>query len=84
LVALVPSLARRQNVTLYRTTTSDEFGAFAISGVAPGEYRVFAWETVPEHAWMNPDFMALEESHGRSVVVGASGLDDVNLKLIPR
>jgi hypothetical protein len=84
LVALVPAQARRANLLLYRTTRSDEKGQFTINGVAPGEYRMFAWENVPTNAWLNADFMALQESRGKSLMVTAGGSASADLKVIPR
>jgi uncharacterized surface anchored protein len=69
---------------LYRTTRSDEKGQFTINGVAPGEYRMFAWENVPTNAWLNADFMALQESRGKSLMVTAGGSASADLKVIPR
>ena len=43
IVVLVPPEARRQNRALFRTVNTDSNGAFTLSGVAPGEYKVFAW-----------------------------------------
>jgi hypothetical protein len=41
-VALVPA-TRRDNLSLYRATTSDAEGRFLIEGIAPGDYKLFAW-----------------------------------------
>src|SRR5262249_46039772 len=41
---LVPPPDRRDNRGLFRTVTSDSSGRFTIRNVAPGEYKLFAWE----------------------------------------
>jgi hypothetical protein len=84
-VALVPSApSRRQNIQLYKTANTDNAGKFAISGVAPGDYKLFAWEAVPNTAWMNAEFMALYEARGQAVTVGSTPTVNVELKLIPK
>jgi hypothetical protein len=82
-VVLVPPVSRRQNVQLYRTSLSDTSGDFTLSGIAPGEYKLFAWPSVPEGAWLNKDFLEPYEGRGQTVVVGPNTAD-VELKLIPK
>jgi hypothetical protein len=84
-VALVPAaFARRSNLLLYKSARTGERGEFEMHGVAPGEYRLFAWENVPDNAWLNADFMALQEARGKSVKVPAAGTATADLKLIPK
>jgi hypothetical protein len=51
--------------------------------IAPGEYKMFAWETVPDGAWMDANFLEFYEGRGQTIVVG-SNTPDIELKLIPR
>jgi hypothetical protein len=81
-VVLVPAAAKRQNRMLYRTTTSDRAGRFTIDGIAPGEYKVFAWESIPAGAYYNAAFLAKHEEDGRSVSVTPSSL--TNVTIVPR
>ncbi len=68
-VVLVPDDPRRHNLALYRTTASLPDGTFTLSGVAPGSYRLFAWQVVTAGAWENAAFMRRYEEHGVPVVV---------------
>jgi hypothetical protein len=62
-VALVPSGAEARAIPgLYRSTSSDEKGAFAIKGIRPGAYKLFAFEEVEHFAWLDPDFLKSIES----------------------
>jgi hypothetical protein len=70
-VVLVPPPPRRQNATLYKSTCSDAAGEFAITGVAPGDYTVFAWDRVPSGAYQNAAFLSTYESRGLGVHVTA-------------
>ena len=62
---MVPAPQRRQNLAWYKTATSNAVGRFSISGLAPGEYKLFAWERSPETAYMDSAFLAKYEERGR-------------------
>lgn len=85
-VVLVPRESRRQNMQLYKTSTADNSGHFLMNGIAPGDYKLFAWEAVPNGAWMNPEFLAPYESRGLAVTVTSTGSTPANIevRLIPR
>jgi protocatechuate 3,4-dioxygenase beta subunit len=68
IVAMIPA-SRRENHALYYGATADALGAFAIRGVAPGEYKIFAWESTPGGAYLNADFLKKYEDSGRAVTV---------------
>lgn len=38
-------------------TTTDDRGHFGMPQLRPGEYQAFAWERVPENAYLNAEFM---------------------------
>jgi hypothetical protein len=68
---LVPADPRRRNFSLYRTASAGMGGEFVINGVAPGQYKLFAWPTLPV-AYQNPDFIRQHESGSVSVTVSSS------------
>jgi hypothetical protein len=70
-VALAPAQSRRQNLALFKTTVSDAAGNFTIEGIAPGEYKLFAWENAPNNAHLNSEFLANHELRGHAVTVKA-------------
>jgi len=80
---LVPNAARRQRGDLYKTAFTDDTGQFEIRGVAPGDYKLFAWELVEFGAWQDPQFIKLYENRGTSVRVNAGGRQTVDAVLIP-
>jgi hypothetical protein len=82
-VVLVPEARRRQNVALYMVANSDYSGRFTLRGVPPGEYKVFAWESVPPFAYQNTAFLVRHEERGKIVRVNQSGSANVELTVIP-
>jgi hypothetical protein len=47
-----------------RTAIFDQSGVFSIESIAPGSYKLFAFESVPEGIWLDPDFLKEVESTG--------------------
>ena len=82
-VVLVP--ARTRNRTdLYDSSTTDRGGHFRFSEIAPGDYKVFAWESIEEYSWLDPDVLRRFEARGSTIHVGESSRMTVQVKVIPR
>jgi hypothetical protein len=56
-VVLVPGSDRRKEERLYKSTTTDQNGQFSVRGIAPGDYKLFAWEGIEEGAHQDPEFL---------------------------
>lgn len=63
-VVLVPRAPRRARTDLYRVASSDANGAVRFDDVPPGDYKIFAWDLVPDLAWQNESFMRAYERSG--------------------
>jgi hypothetical protein len=84
MVVLVPQeKERREREAFYQTATTDFSGQFTFKSVAPGEYRVYAWEEAEYGAWMDPDFMKPLESRGEAVSIQEGGRQAIQVNLIP-
>jgi hypothetical protein len=83
IVALVPEPGRRSQPRFYRDVTTDQYGRFQIKGIAPGDYKLFAWEDVESGAYEDPDFLKAFETLGASLVILEGGHESKQLKLIP-
>jgi hypothetical protein len=83
-VVLIPDPPRRQRFDLYYAEGSDASGRIRFEGLAPGDYRIFAWDDVPTDAWEDPDFIGFYEDRGRPVRVSEGSRDSIELKLIRR
>ena len=81
-VALVPEAKRFENRALFGATTSDASGRFIFRGVAPGDYRLFAWESTPPNAYQNANFIRKYESRAKLVHVGQGGSVTAQLTVI--
>jgi hypothetical protein len=82
MVTLVPMGAHRSR-PFYKRTTTDSAGKFTIRGIAPGSYKLFAWDTVDPNAVMyDPDFLRPYEALGESIEVRPTEKKAVELKLI--
>ena len=66
-VVLVPDDLSRQD--LFRSVNTDQYGRFTLPGVAPGRYRLFAWEGAPEGAYRDPAFINRHRDSGLLVEV---------------
>jgi hypothetical protein len=72
-VTLVPQGGRVGRPDLLRYAFSNEKGEFKIVNVPPVEYKMFAWEDVPEDAPQNAEFRKPFEKKGVLVKVGPNG-----------
>lgn len=82
-VALVPTAARREQVHLYKNTRTDQLGRFSLTGIAPGEYKVFAFEEVEVGALEDPEFVRTIEDRGTTVRIAESSAQTAEVKRIP-
>ena len=73
----------RFRTDLYRTATSDQNGKFSFASVPPGDYKVFAWQTLEDNAWFDPDLLARSEGQGHSIHVSESTTQNVTVQIIP-
>jgi hypothetical protein len=69
-VVLVPSTGRRGRFELYRKATTDSAGRASLTNIAPGSYKLFAWQDIEENAWQNTEAMRRFEDSGLAVMIG--------------
>jgi hypothetical protein len=81
---LVPNRLRERS-DLYKTTTTDQTGRFAMTNVPPGDYTIFVWEAIEQYDWFNPDVLARMEELpglGKSVHVSDASPEPVDVRSI--
>ena len=82
-VTLVATGARGSD--LFGTAMADASGHFKIGGLAPGSYKVYAWEEVDVNAVRyDPEFVKPYESSAQTVEIGEGGKEAVSLKQIKK
>ncbi len=81
-VVLVPERLRFRT-DLYQILTANEKGAFSIQDIAPGDYRLFSWESIEENDWFDPDLLARSESKGVLVHVTELSTENTSVRIIP-
>jgi hypothetical protein len=83
LVALVPEPSHRMENRLYKQTDTDQYGRFRLRGIAPGNYKVFAWDGAQDVAYQDPQFIKGVDGLGTEVRVEENAGSAVNVKAIP-
>jgi len=83
-VVLVPDNSRRFVQSDYKAGVARSDGTFSFKGVPPGMYQLFAWESIPDTAWLNPEFMARWEGRGQAVSMEAAGSVTVRAHLFSK
>jgi beta-lactamase regulating signal transducer with metallopeptidase domain len=81
-VVVIPPDARRENRALYKTATSDAAGKFTVRGVAPGGYKLFAFEGLAGGEFYNSRFLSKFEFRGKSINVTQGGTTTESLTVI--
>lgn len=82
-VVLVPEGSKRGQPRLFKLATSDQYGGFVLRGIAPGDYKLFAWEQIEMGAYQDPEFLKRYEEQGEALRVEENSRLGAQLKLIP-
>jgi len=83
MIVAVPEPRLRGRVERYRTTESDQSGRFALHGIQPGDYTLFAWENVEGEAYYNPEFLKTYDTQGSALRVSEGDRKTMQLVVIP-
>jgi 5-hydroxyisourate hydrolase-like protein (transthyretin family) len=81
-VVLVPDKARHR-AELFRAVTTDQEGRFRIPNVSPGDYKLYAWESIEAYRWFDMDFIKTFDPFATPVHLNESQRQTINARLIP-
>lgn len=81
IVALVPDL-KRDRRDLYKSATTDANGNFTLGGIAPGDYKLFAWDDLDANAFFNADLLRPFETKGKALRIPESSRQSADLIVI--
>jgi hypothetical protein len=82
-VLLAPDVPRRNRLDLYVTTRSGPDGTFSLSGLSPGDFKLWAFENPNEDPISGPVFVQEYEAGGLSVSVVDGRTESVGLHVTP-
>ena len=78
-VVLIPANKAER---LLKQTSVDQNGNFSVKGVAPGDYRVYAFDYLEPGSAQDPDWLKPFESKGTKISVQENGHESLQLKLV--
>jgi hypothetical protein len=81
-VVLIPEARYRSRGDRYYEAETDQNGRFELDGVAPGEYKAFAWDDVEPGIWRDADFVKAVEAKGEKVTLKSAGHESTRLRVI--
>jgi hypothetical protein len=81
-IALVPDAPLRNALPLYRSDIASYDGSFELRGIAPGSYRLIAWNDLPGAAYLNTAFMKTYEDKGIPIRIDAARHLTMDVKVV--
>ena len=81
-IVLVHDDALRYRVS-EKSISADAAGRFQFDGIAPGNYKLFAWEKIDKNSWNDPAIMQEYERFATPLRIEAGGKVTVELAAIP-
>jgi Carboxypeptidase regulatory-like domain len=83
LVVAVPATRFQQRPDRYRRTFTDQSGRFTLRALPPGDYIVYAWESLEGEAYYNTEFLKSYEGQGSALHVSEGERKSVQIEAVP-
>jgi hypothetical protein len=81
-IVAAPEARFRSRPERYHKAIADQSGRFTLRGLPPGDYTLFAWESVDGEAYYNPEFLKSYEGQGKTLSLGEGERKSLQLKAI--
>ena len=81
-MALVPDPARPETMPRFKSAVARGDGRFTFTGVAPGQYRLYAFEQAPPNVPGNPDLFKPFESEAVKLSVREADRKQVDVRVL--
>jgi Carboxypeptidase regulatory-like domain len=82
IITVIPDPPNPDQSSLYKGGTTDQNGQFSVRNLAPGKYRVYAWEDLENGSQFDLDFMKPLEGLGTKITVEENSRLPLTLGLI--
>jgi hypothetical protein len=83
IVVAVPEERFRNHPDRYYKALTDQSGHFALRGLPPGNYTLFAFESLDGEQYYDPEFLRAYTTQGKAIRTSEGSRSDVLLKAIP-
>ncbi len=81
-VVAVPDRMRFRT-DLYRSFSVDQNGRFTFPTLPPGDYKIFAWESIEDNGWFDPELLSRSEARAASIHVNEGSTQSLSVQIIP-
>ena len=82
-VVAVPELRFRNRPERYRKAVTDQTGRFSLRGLPPGDFTLYAWDSVEGEEYYSPEFLKRYEGQGKTLRLNEGERKSVQIKAIP-
>ncbi len=83
-VTLIPTPAKEERTDLYRVASTDQNGQFQLQGIAPGEYKLYAWEDIEPGVHTDPEFLKAHEARAEKLSIKTDSQNRVTLTQVAK
>ena len=81
-VVAVPDAKYRKRASHYYQGSTDQNGRFTIRGIRPGNYTLYAWESLEGDDYLDPEFLKRCEGQGTPIKVEKASRQSAVLKVV--